>query len=200
MKQSILILAAAATTLLIVGIPFQVFAAPISNLTSASVSNRAGAPLPTWVVTNSSPATAEITFSEFLKEVAEANLDYAAQLYNVDIAKAAVAIAKEFPNPNLSLSGSRDLRFHGVYKENENGQLVNQTQPEARTIGIDQPIEFFGKRKWRIKVSAGALHRPASRERKTVSQDERDFEREKQSAVNRVGTRSGACEHRSRSD
>ena len=55
------------------------------------------------MVTNSIPATNEITLDEFLNEVAAANLDYAAQRYNVDIAKAAVAIAKEFPNPNLNL-------------------------------------------------------------------------------------------------
>src|SRR5262245_50142047 len=67
----------------------------------------AGAPATNWVVTNSIPATNEITFEQFLKEVAEANLDYAAQRYNVSIAEAAVAAAKVFPNPTLNLGGSR---------------------------------------------------------------------------------------------
>ena len=104
-----------------------------------------------WVVTNSIPATNEITFDEFLNEVAVANLDYAAQRYNVDIAKAAVAIAKEFPNPNLNLGDGRDLRFHG-----------SQSLPEPAGIGIDQPVEFYGKRKWRIRTADHAYRAAAA--------------------------------------
>jgi len=115
-----------------------------------------------WIVTNSIPATNEITFKQFLNEVAEANLDYAAQRYNVDIAKAAVAIAKEFPNPTLSLGGSRDLRFHGEYVADASGHLVNQTEPEARGVGIDQTIEYFGKRKWRIRTADQAYRSTAA--------------------------------------
>jgi cobalt-zinc-cadmium efflux system outer membrane protein len=88
------------------------------------------------------PATNEITLDEFLNEVGSANLDYAAQRYNVDIAKAAIAISKEFPNPNLSLGDSRDLRYHG-----------SQALPEPASVGIDQTIEYFGKRKWRIRTA-----------------------------------------------
>jgi cobalt-zinc-cadmium efflux system outer membrane protein len=124
--------------------------------------NNPGVPLSTWVVTNSFPATNEITFHEFLSEVAAANLDYAAQRYNVDIAKAAVAIAKEFPNPTLSLSGNRDMRFHGVYRQNQDGRLVEQTEPEGRSIGIDQTIEYFGKRKWRRSVADQAYRAAAA--------------------------------------
>ncbi len=130
-------------------------------LAQSMVTNRPGAALASWVVTNSIPATNEITFREFLNEVASANLDYAAQRYNVDIAKAAVAIAKEFPNPILNFGGSRDLRFHGEYLPDSSGRLVNQTQPEDRGVGIDQPIEYFGKRKWRIRVADHA-HRAAA--------------------------------------
>jgi cobalt-zinc-cadmium efflux system outer membrane protein len=120
------------------------------------------APWPDWVVTNSIPATNEITFKEFLNEVAQANLDYAAQRYNVDIAKAAVAIAKEFPNPTLSLGASRDLRFHGEYLADSSGHLVNQTQPEARSVGLDQTIEYFGKRKWRVRTADQAYRSTAA--------------------------------------
>jgi cobalt-zinc-cadmium efflux system outer membrane protein len=101
-----------------------------------------GAPLSNWVVTNSVMATNEITLTGFLKEVAAANLDYAAQRYNLDIARAAVAIAKEFPNPNFNLGDSRDMRFHG-----------SQALPEPATVGIDQTIEYFGKRKWRLRTA-----------------------------------------------
>ena len=72
-----------------------------------------GAPLAKWTVTNSVPTTNEITFAEFLNEVAEANLDYAAQRYNVSIAEAAVAAAKEFQNPTLQLNGGRDVTHGG---------------------------------------------------------------------------------------
>ncbi len=116
-----------------------------------SVSTNFAAPRAGWVVTNSTPATNEISFDEFLNEVAVVNLDYAAQRYNVDIAKAAVAIAKEFPNPNLNLGDSRDLRFHG-----------SQALPEPVGIGIDQPVEFFGKRKWRIRTADHAYRATAA--------------------------------------
>ena len=109
------------------------------------------APLSEWVVTNSVPATNEITLTEFLNEVAAANLDYAAQRYNLDIAKAAIAIAKEFPNPNLNLGHSRDLRYHG-----------SQALPEPTSVGIDQTIEYFGKRKWRIRTADHAYRAAAA--------------------------------------
>src|ERR1017187_1368592 len=100
--------------------PFRSWLAGISLLSFLSVNrlaagtmatNNPAAPLSAWVVTNSLPATNEITFKQFLNEVAEANLDYAAQRYNVDIAKAAVAIAREFQNPALNLGDSHELRF-----------------------------------------------------------------------------------------
>jgi len=126
------------------------------------ITNNPGAPLSTWVVTNSFPATNEINFREFLSEVLAANLDYAAQRYNVDIAWAAVAIAKEFPNPTMSLSGNRDMRFNGVYRRDQNGRLIEQTEPESRSVGIDQTIEYFGKRKWRRRVADQAYRAAAA--------------------------------------
>lgn len=108
------------------------------------------APQPGWVVTPSVPATNEITFAQFLNEVAAANLDYAAQRYNVDIAKAAIAIAKEFPNPTLSLGGSHELRFRSRTLPDANGMPVDQSEPDSVTVGITQTLQLGGKRKWRI--------------------------------------------------
>jgi cobalt-zinc-cadmium efflux system outer membrane protein len=119
------------------------------------------APLPSWVVTNSLPATNTIVFDEFLGEVAAANLDYAAQRYNVDIAKAAVAIAKEFPNPTLNLNGSKDVRYWNRKLPDSSGRLVSQSMAEPAGVGIDQAIEYFGKRKWRIRA-AGHAYRAAA--------------------------------------
>jgi cobalt-zinc-cadmium efflux system outer membrane protein len=116
--------------------------ATVNSMLAESISTGPAAPRSSWVVTNSVPATNEITLTEFLNEVASANLDYAAQRYNVDVAWAAVAIAREFPNPNLDLGDSRDLRFHG-----------SQALPQPASAGLDQTIEYFGKRKWRIRTA-----------------------------------------------
>ncbi len=120
---------------------------------SVSPASHPGAPLPGWSVTNSVPATNEITFEQFLGEVAQANLDYAAQRYNVAIAKAALAIAKEFPNPTLNLGGAKDARNWDRTLPDRNGSLVSQRMAEPLSVGLEQPIEYFGKRKWRIQVA-----------------------------------------------
>jgi len=99
----------------------------------------AGAPRTEWVVTNSLPATNEITFEQFLKEVAEANLDYASQRYNVSLAEAAVAAAKVFPNPTLDLNGGRDVTQSG-----------SQRLPSTAGAALTQTLELGGKRKYRI--------------------------------------------------
>ena len=122
-----------------------------------STSTNPAAPLASWLVTNSIPATNEITLDEFLNEVAEANLDYAAQRYNVDIAKAAVAIAREFQNPTLNLGDSHELRFAGRYV---NG--VDQSEPEALNVGIAQTIPIGGKRKWGIRMATQNYHSAAA--------------------------------------
>ncbi|MGA2870156.1 MAG: TolC family protein [Verrucomicrobiota bacterium] len=122
-----------------------------------SISTNPAAPLATWVVANSIPATNEITLDEFLNEVASANLDYAAQRYNVDIAKAAVAIAREFQNPTLNLGDNHELRFAGRYV---NG--VDQSEPEALNIGLSQTIPIGGKRKWGIRMATQNYHSAAA--------------------------------------
>ena len=85
------------------------------------------------------PGTNEITFSKFLNEVGAANLDYAAQRYNVSIAEAAVAAAKEFQNPSLQVNGGRDVTQGG-----------DQRLPSTYGTSLTQPIELGGKRKYRI--------------------------------------------------
>lgn len=87
----------------------------------------------------SAPSTNEITFDEFLNEVVAANLDYAAQRYNVSIAEAAVAAAREFPNPTAQLNGARDVTHGG-----------NQRLPTTYGASLTQTIELGGKRKYRI--------------------------------------------------
>jgi len=121
------------------------------------------APQPGWVVTPSVPATNEITFAEFLNEVAAANLDYAAQRYNVDIAKAAIALAKEFPNPTLDLGGSHELRYRGRKEADPStGEIVDQSQPDSVSVGITQTLLLGGKRKWRIQAADQAWRAAAA--------------------------------------
>jgi len=47
-------------------------------------------------------------------------------------------------------------------QRNQSGQLVDQSQPEARSVGIDQTIEYFGKRKWRVRVADHAYRAAAA--------------------------------------
>src|SRR6202048_3430562 len=58
--------------------------------------------------TDSGPSR-KITLAGFLSKVAAANLDYAAQRYNVSIAKALIAAAKVSPNPTVSAAYFGDI-------------------------------------------------------------------------------------------
>lgn len=90
-------------------------------------------------VRTAAAVTNEITFSDFLNEVASANLDYAAQRYNVSIAEAALAAAKSFQNPTIQLSGGRDVTHNG-----------SERMPSTYGASLTQTIELGGKRKYRI--------------------------------------------------
>jgi cobalt-zinc-cadmium efflux system outer membrane protein len=94
---------------------------------------------PNRALTNSVPGTNEITFGQFLNEVVRANLDYAAQRYNLSIAQAAIAAAREFQNPMLDLSGGRDVTHNG-----------SERMPSTYGASLTQTIELGGKRKYRI--------------------------------------------------
>jgi cobalt-zinc-cadmium efflux system outer membrane protein len=95
--------------------------------------------------------TNEITFDQFLNEVASANLDYAAQRYNVSIAQAGIAAAREFPNPVLQVNSGSDITHSGREKlpSNVGGSLV-------------QTLELGGKRKYRILAARRSFAATAS--------------------------------------
>ena len=111
------------------------------------------APPASWQIMPSTSASREITFDEFLREVISANLDYAAQRYNVDIVKADAAAARLWPNPTLALGVSRDLTFHNKFAFDENGNLVSQRLAETRSVGLTQTLDLAGKRRWRIRTA-----------------------------------------------
>lgn len=89
--------------------------------------------------TPNSSGARKITLAEFLNKVAAANLDYAAQRYNVSIAKAQIVAAEVSPNPTVSFSYLADVSV--------------QNQPYIYTGGISQTIEMGGKRGSRIAVA-----------------------------------------------
>lgn len=99
----------------------------------------------------SSPSTNEITFEQFLNEVATANLDYAAQRYNVSIAQAGIAAAREFPNPVLQVNGSSDISHSGSEK-----------LPSTVGGSLVQTLELGGKRKYRILAARRSFAASAS--------------------------------------
>jgi len=103
----------------------------------------------------------EIAFDEFLREVLAGNLEYAAQRYNVDIARADAAAARLWPNPTLSLDVTRDLSFHGKTALDGNGRSVSQTLPETSSVGLTQALDLVGRRRWRIR-SAEQTYRAAA--------------------------------------
>ncbi|WP_313307338.1 TolC family protein, partial [Epilithonimonas hominis] len=80
-----------------------------------------------------------ISYQEFMNLVAEKNLSYAAQKYNVSIAEAAIQTASMFPDPQLSVDGSNN----GISRE------------MGYTFGgnISWTLELGGKRKARVDLS-----------------------------------------------
>jgi len=104
-----------------------------------------------WATTNRDAVTNEISLEQFLNEVAVANLDYAAQRYNVSIAQAAIATAREFPNPTLQLDGGRDITHSG-----------QEEMPATAGASLVQTIEAGGKRKYRIRGARESYEAAAS--------------------------------------
>ena len=98
-------------------------------------------------------ATQEITLENYLTEVLDMNLGYAAQRYNLDIAKAEADAMHLWPNPRLGLQANRDLTFHGKKADDGSGRLVSQTMPEPRSIGVSQSFDLSGKRRFRIRTA-----------------------------------------------
>ncbi len=50
----------------------------------------------------------KLSFNKYLQEVTENNLQFLAEKYNVDIAKAEIAASKVMPDPNLTFEASKD--------------------------------------------------------------------------------------------
>jgi cobalt-zinc-cadmium efflux system outer membrane protein len=127
-------------------------APPASAPTHAEAAALSSPPAPSESVTR------EITFHDFLDEVLRANLSYAAQRFNVDLAKADAAAAKLWPNPTLSLNADRDLSFHDKRGVGTDGQPALLRQVETRGLGLTQTFDLAGKRRWRVR-SADATYR-----------------------------------------
>ena len=82
-----------------------------------------------------------LSLDAFLAEVAQNNLEYAAQRYNVSIAQAEIAKAKVFPNPVL---GSGYM-----------GDVSGNDMPSNFNLGITQTFLTAGKRRAGIEVAEG---------------------------------------------
>jgi len=93
--------------------------------------------------------TVEMTLSEYLKAVADSNLGYAAQRYNVSIAEAQLAEARVFlPNPQAQLGYSGDITRHRPSEDRESA---------VTSGGISQTIELGGKRGDRVEAARHTL-------------------------------------------
>ena len=103
-----------------------------------------------------------LTYDEFIAAVIDGNLGYAAQRYNVDIARAQLAAATLLPNPSLQLYGNRDLTYHDAHGIGTDGERVLLRQVESRSGGLTQTLELGGKRTWRIRVADQTLQATAA--------------------------------------
>ncbi len=82
----------------------------------------------------------QFTLETYLRSVTSGNLELAATRSNVSIAQAQIAIAKVFPDPQLT-AGLAQF------------DVSRQGNPTATTVGVDVPIELGGKRSARIAVA-----------------------------------------------
>lgn len=116
--------------------PIPAFATLLIMLLQMSFLSFAGEPNAS---SGSSFVPRKITLNEFLTRVAASNLDYAAQRYNVSIARAQIAAAKVSPNPTVNFGYVWDIS--------------GQDQPSTYTGGLSQTIEIGGKRGNRTAVA-----------------------------------------------
>lgn len=85
-------------------------------------------------------APAAFTFASYLSQVAQSNLELAAQRANVPIAQAQIAVARVFPDPVLT---------GGVSQVDISGQAA----PTVSTLGVTLQLELPGKRGARIAAA-----------------------------------------------
>jgi len=111
---------------------------------------------------SSEAGSRELSLEAFLGEVFASNLDYAAERYEVDMARAEAAEARLLPNPTLEVSADRDRTFRRQRALDEDGELVPQRMPQTQSIGITQTLELGGKRKWRSRAAAAGANAAAS--------------------------------------
>ncbi len=116
-----------------------------------------------------SPFPAAITLTKALEIAVIRNLDLLTQKSNIEQSRAQLLIAKEFPNPNASLSTAK------IGKNSDVGMGNGFFQRSYDSIGsVSQLIELGGKRKWRQLaakhglLNAEALFQDAERQLKAA--------------------------------
>ncbi|HET6471137.1 MAG TPA: TolC family protein, partial [Pseudomonadales bacterium] len=132
-------------------------AASATNPADTSSASDPAQPIPGFTATPQA-----FTYDEFIAAVIDGNLAYAAQRYNVDIARAQLAAATLVPNPSLQLYGNRDLTYHDAHGVGTDGERVLLRQVESRSGGLTQTLELGGKRTWRIRVADQTLQATAA--------------------------------------
>ena len=130
--------------------------------------NRPGAPLAGWVVTNSIPATNEITCELFERDRRREPRLCRPALQRGYREGGNRHRPRKFPNPTLNLNGAKErAQTWNRNLPGENGRLVSQAMPEPMGVGLDQTIEYFGKRK--VARSRGGPRTPAPPRRPSMT-------------------------------
>lgn len=92
-------------------------------------------------------APAPLTHAQFMTQVLAANLDYAAQRYNLTAAEAGVSIARLFPDPTIT-AGLGSMDVYGP---------THRAYPAAPTIGFGWTLQLGGKRSARIALARDSV-------------------------------------------
>ena len=88
------------------------------------------------------PREITLPMQAFVHMVLKTNLNYAAERYNVSMADAQIAFARQIPNPELNYGYARDITYRG------------SQQLQSNTVGnIQQLFETGGKRRLRTEVA-----------------------------------------------
>jgi cobalt-zinc-cadmium efflux system outer membrane protein len=97
-----------------------------------------------------SPPTSRFTLDGYLRAVASENLELAAQRASVSIAQAQVAIAKVFPDPQIT-GGLLQ------YDVSRHGDGDGEASATATVVQVGVPIQLGGKRGARVAVAEGGV-------------------------------------------
>lgn len=110
--------------------------------------SRAEPPAPSTQLGMSAPPSGSaerFTFKTYLQRVGTANLDLAAQRASVSIAQAQIAVAKVFPDPQVTAG-------LGQYDLSQNGN-----NPTAATLALNMPLQIGGQRRKRVALAEANL-------------------------------------------